>query len=67
MSDLSVWQKSPELIVNLRISADTAFSFWAIESKRKRGFGGISRKGQFKPKENDQSHFFWTEIDCEVI
>ena len=43
--DFSVWQKSPELIVNLKISADSAFSLWAIEQKRKRGIGGISRKG----------------------
>ena len=34
------------------------FPFSAIESKQKRGFGLISRKGQFKPKENDQSDFF---------
>ena len=38
-----------ELIKNLKFSAYVAFSFWAIESIRKRGIDGISRKDQFKP------------------
>ena len=36
-------------------------------SERKRAFGGISRKGKFKPRANDQANFVWKEIDCEVI
>ena len=40
-------KKSLILIKNLKISADSAFSFWAIESKRKRGISGISRKATF--------------------
>ena len=34
------------------------FLFLAVESKRKRGIGGISRKGYFRRRETDQSHFF---------
>ena len=67
MSDLSVWQKSPDLIENLKISADSAFSFWAIEPKLKGGIGRVSRKGQFWRRESDQSNFFCKEIDCENV
>ena len=67
MSDLSVWQKSPDLIVNLKISADFTFSFWAIDPKRKHGICGIYGKEQFCRTESDQSKFFCKEIDCEVI
>ena len=31
--------------------ADSAFSFWAIEPKRKRGIGGIGGEGELNPKE----------------
>ena len=34
VSDLSIWQKFPDLVVNLKISADFAFSFWAMEPKQ---------------------------------
>ena len=47
------------MIENLKVSADSAFSFWVIESKRKRRIGGVSRKNHFRRKESDQSHFFW--------
>ena len=46
-SELSVGQKSPDLIENLKTSADFTFSFWTIETKRKGGIGGISRKATF--------------------
>ena len=49
--------KFQEAIENLKISADSAFPFWAIEPKWKRGIGGISRKGHFRRKGSDQSHF----------
>ena len=67
MSDLSVWQKSPDLIVNLKISADFMFSFWAIDPKRKHGICGIYGKEQFYRRECDHSKFLFKKIDCEVI
>ena len=57
---------SLELIWNVKISADSTFSFWAIESNRKRGMGGISRKGHLRRKESDQSYFFWKEVEVDV-
>ena len=44
MTDLSVWQKSPESIENREISAASPFSFWVIEPKEKRVLGGIFKK-----------------------
>ena len=44
MTDLSVWQKSPESIETREISADSPFSFWVIEPKEKRVLGGIFKK-----------------------
>ena len=44
MTDLSVWQKSPESIENREISADSPFSFWVMEPKEKRVLGGIFKK-----------------------
>ena len=49
---------SHHLIKNLKVSTDSAFSFWGIESKWKRGIGGISRKGQFWRRKSDQSTSF---------
>ena len=57
VSDLSVSQKSPDLIENLKISADSAFSFWTIEQKRKCRIGRISEKGPFRRRQNDETHF----------
>ena len=57
---------SLELIWNVKISADSTFSFLAIESNRKRGMGGISRKGHLRRKESDQSYFFWKEVEVDV-
>ena len=45
----------------MKISLDSAFSFWTIESKRKRGKSGISRKSNFRRRESDENHFFWKE------
>ena len=67
MSNLAVWSKSLELIENVGISADSTFLFWAIEPKRKRGIDGMFGKGPFKLREIKKSHFFWKEIDSEVI
>ena len=47
MSALLVWQKSLELSEKLKISADSAFSFWAVELEQKHGIGAISRKANF--------------------
>ena len=54
-----------ELIENLKISTDSALSFWATGSKRKSEISKISRIGHFKWK--DQSHFVCKEINCKVI
>ena len=48
--------KLQDWIKNLKISVDSAFSFWAIEPKQKRGIGEIFRKGHFRRRESDQSH-----------
>ena len=42
----------------IKISADSAFSFWAVEPKRKHAVGGISGKGHFRRRESDQSQLF---------
>ena len=44
---LLVCQKSPDLIENLKIPADSILLFWAIQPKRKREIDGISGKDQF--------------------
>ena len=53
--------QSPELIEKRKIFADSTFSFWATESKRKRGIGGIFKKGHFRRRESDQRYLFWKE------
>ena len=55
-----------ELIENLKI-LDVILSIWAIETKRKLGFGGISGKGQFSKRERVQIVFLWNKNDGEVI
>ena len=49
---------SVELTWNVNISAESALTFWGIEPQRKRGISEISRKCQFKPRENDQTTSF---------
>ena len=65
VSDLSTWQKSLDLVVNLKISADSTFLFWAIESKRKRRIDIISRKGHFRRRKSEQSHFFCKKLNVK--
>ena len=55
------------MIENLKISADSAFLFSPLESKLKHEIGGISRKGQFKPRESKKSKCVCKYIDFEVI
>ena len=54
---LSTSIKISGIIKNLKISANSAFSFSAIESIRKRGISRISKKVDFKRRRSDQSHF----------
>ena len=54
---LSISIKISWVIKNLKISVDSAFSFWAIEPKRKGGIRGISRKAYFRRTQSDQNYF----------
>ena len=54
---LSISIKISWVIKNLKISVDSAFSFLAIEPKRKGGIRRISRKAYFRRTQSDQNYF----------
>ena len=63
---LSASIKISGVIKNLKISADSTFSFWAIEPKRKREINGISRKGAGEEKKTSWAITIYKYIHIHI-